>query len=240
MIIYLLTGPQNLSTTLMYSFNQRPDTTVIDEPFYGIQLKQIGKRRPFYDEIMLKMECDDADKVHDDIEQKEKIKGNVFVKNMANTVQYMNENRLLKYHHILLICDPAETIVSHIKIDPSITSEDLCLEHQVKMYDWLKQKTKEDPIVIDCNELRQDSIVVMKQMCRKLNLPFTDEMLSWPAGPKSIDGLWTEASYTEVHASTGFRTPSTVIVTRHDIPSNLVRVYDDVLPYYQKLLSHCT
>jgi hypothetical protein len=70
MIIYLLTGPQNLSTTLMYSFNQRPDTTVIDEPFYGIQLKQIGKRRPFYDEIMLKMECDDANKVHDDIEQK--------------------------------------------------------------------------------------------------------------------------------------------------------------------------
>jgi hypothetical protein len=222
----------------MYSFNQRPDTTVIDEPFYGIQLKQIGKRRPFFDEIMLRMECDNPDKVHDDIEEKEKLKGNVFAKTMVDTVQYMNQNRLSKYRHILLICDPAETIISYTKINPSITSEDLCLEQQVKICEWLKKNTKEGPIVIDSNELRENPTALLKNICRKWHLPFTDEMLSWPIGPKSIDGIWAQASYTEVHASTGFRSPPTAKVTRDDLPSNLVGLYDDVLPYYEKLLSY--
>jgi hypothetical protein len=238
MIIYLFSGPRNISTALMYSFNQRPDTIVMDEPFYGIRVKKIGKKQPFFDEIMLRMECDDAEKIHDEIEENEKIKGNVFVKNMANAAQDMKENRLLKYRHVLLIRDPAETILSLIKINPSITSDSLCLAEQVQIYEWLKAKTKEDPIVIDGNELRRDPAAVLTQTCQKLNLPFTDKMLSWPAGPKSVDGLWAQDLYTEVHASTGFRPPPPTKITRNNIPSNLVSLYDDALPHYQKLLSH--
>jgi hypothetical protein len=223
----------------MYSFSQRPDTTVIDEPFHGMWLKRLGKRQPLIDEILLSIECDDGSKIHDDIEEKEKLKGNVFAKNMGNTIQYMDENRLLKYHHIFLIRDPAETIVSHIKVDPLITSEDLCLEHQVKLYDTLKQKTKEDPIVVNGNDLRRDPTAILTKICGKLNLPFTDKMLSWPAGPKPFDGIWAQAWYAEVHTSTGFRPPPSIKTTRNDIPSNLVQVYDDNLPYYQKLLANC-
>jgi len=240
MIIFLITGPQNASTAFMYSFNQRPDTIVIDEPFYGIQLKKIGKRRPFFDEIMLRMECDNPDKVHDDIEEKEKLKGNVFVKNMANTVQYMNENRFSKYRHIFLISDPAETIVSQIKLEPTLTSEDLGLEQQVRIYEWLKTRTKEEPIVIDSNLLKDNPIIALKHLCRKLHLPFTDEMLSWPMGPKPIDAIWAQTSYTEVHASTSFRSLPMTKISRGDIPSNLVKLYDDVIPYYEKLLSYST
>ena len=239
MIIYLLSGPRNVSTALMYSFSQRPDTTVMDEPFYGIWLKRIGKKQPGFDEIMSAIECDDSSKIHHEIEEKEKLKGNVFTKNMANTVKYMDKNRLLKYRHIFLIRDPAETIVSHSKVDPLITSEDLCLEHQVKIYDWLKQKTKEDPIIVNGNDLRRNPTAILTEMCRKLNLPFTDKMLSWPAGPKPFDGIWAQAWYTEVHASTGFRSPPSTKTTRNDIPSDLVQIYDDSLPYYQKLLANC-
>ncbi len=49
---------------------------------------------------MLRMECDDPEKIHDEIEE------NVFVRNMANTVQHMKENRLLKYRYVFLIRDP--------------------------------------------------------------------------------------------------------------------------------------
>ena len=37
MRIALWSGPRNVSTALMYSFRQRPDTTVIDEPLYSLQ-----------------------------------------------------------------------------------------------------------------------------------------------------------------------------------------------------------
>jgi hypothetical protein len=238
MIIYLISGPRNVSTALMYSFNQRPDTVVIDEPFYGMWLKRLGKRQPYFDEIMLRMECNDADKIHDDIEEKEKLKGNIFAKNMANTVKYMNTKRLLQYRHVFLIRDPADTIISHAKVDSLITSEDLCLEHQVKLYNWIKKSTKEDPIVIDGNELRKDPLTVLTRACNRLNIPFTDEMLSWPVGEKSVNGVWAPAWYNEVHTSTGFRAPPITKITRNDIPTALVKVYDEVLPYYNKLHSY--
>ena len=38
-IINLISGPRNLSTALMYSFSRRPDTKVIDEPFYAHYLR---------------------------------------------------------------------------------------------------------------------------------------------------------------------------------------------------------
>lgn len=238
MIIYLLSGPGTISTALMYSFNQRRDTLIMDEPFYGIYLKQNGKKQAYFDEVMLRMECDDANKIHDEIGAKEKVRGNVFVKNRTNTVKHMNENRLLNYRHILLIQDPAESIVSQINTNPSMTSEDLCLEYQVKIYDWLKTKTKEAPIVIDSNELRTDPAAVLMKTCKKLNLPYTDRMLSWPAGPKSIDGFWAQTSDIEVHLSTGFRSPLSTKITRDDIPKNLLSLYDATLPYYEKLLSN--
>ena len=36
--IHLISGPRNISTALMYSFGNRMDMTVIDEPFYGYYL----------------------------------------------------------------------------------------------------------------------------------------------------------------------------------------------------------
>ena len=45
-IINLISGPRNLSTALMYSFSQRPDTKVIDEPFYAHYLSTTGIDHP--------------------------------------------------------------------------------------------------------------------------------------------------------------------------------------------------
>ena len=41
-IINLISGPRNLSTALMYSFAQRLDTMVIDEPFYAFYLSHVN------------------------------------------------------------------------------------------------------------------------------------------------------------------------------------------------------
>ena len=37
--IQLWSGPRNVSTALMYSFAQRPDTRVVDEPLYAHYLR---------------------------------------------------------------------------------------------------------------------------------------------------------------------------------------------------------
>src|ERR687883_192922 len=39
-------GPRNVSTALMYSFRQRPDTLVVDEPLYGHYLRVTSADHP--------------------------------------------------------------------------------------------------------------------------------------------------------------------------------------------------
>ena len=54
-IINLISGPRNLSTALMYSFSQRPDTVVIDEPFYAHYLVTTGIDHPSREETINSM-----------------------------------------------------------------------------------------------------------------------------------------------------------------------------------------
>ena len=56
--ICLWSGPRNVSTALMYSFAQREDTKVIDEPLYGHYLLVTGAKHPGRKEIMNEINCD--------------------------------------------------------------------------------------------------------------------------------------------------------------------------------------
>jgi hypothetical protein len=50
--INLVSGPRNISTALMYSFAQRADTVVLDEPFYAFYLNKSGIEHPGKDEVL--------------------------------------------------------------------------------------------------------------------------------------------------------------------------------------------
>ena len=52
-IINLISGPRNLSTALMYSFSRRPDTKVIDEPFYAHYLETTGTQHPGREDLQI-------------------------------------------------------------------------------------------------------------------------------------------------------------------------------------------
>ena len=57
-IINLISGPRNLSTALMYSFSRRPDTKVIDEPFYAHYLETTGIKHPAREDTLNSMSSD--------------------------------------------------------------------------------------------------------------------------------------------------------------------------------------
>ena len=52
MLIFMWSGPRNLSTALMRSFENRDDTIVHDEPFYGYYLFKTQLNHPMKDEII--------------------------------------------------------------------------------------------------------------------------------------------------------------------------------------------
>ena len=51
MKIAMWSGPRNISTALMRSFENRPDTFVTDEPFYAHYLKKTGIDHPLREEV---------------------------------------------------------------------------------------------------------------------------------------------------------------------------------------------
>ena len=50
--IAMWSGPRNLSTAMMRSWENRPDTAVIDEPLYAAYLHETGLDHPMRDEIL--------------------------------------------------------------------------------------------------------------------------------------------------------------------------------------------
>ena len=62
--IALWSGPRNISTALMYSFANRQDTKVIDEPLFGYFLKHTGVWRPSAKEVLDNMDLNSASVVN--------------------------------------------------------------------------------------------------------------------------------------------------------------------------------
>ncbi len=56
--IAMWSGPRNISTAMMRAWENRPDTTVVDEPFYAFYLKATGNKHPGFEEVIAQGETD--------------------------------------------------------------------------------------------------------------------------------------------------------------------------------------
>ena len=70
MQIAMWSGPRNLSTAMMYSFGNRPDFDVIDEPFYAAYLNKTGIVHPMRDEIIASQQIDPECVINDLLNKK--------------------------------------------------------------------------------------------------------------------------------------------------------------------------
>src|SRR5271157_3478903 len=50
--IAMWSGPRNISTAMMRAFENRPDTAVVDEPFYAAYLARTGLDHPLRAEVL--------------------------------------------------------------------------------------------------------------------------------------------------------------------------------------------
>ncbi|HEX5914776.1 MAG TPA: hypothetical protein VFY54_16775 [Rubrobacter sp.] len=226
-------GPRNVSTALMYSFRQRADTVVVDEPLYGHYLKTTGADHPGAREVLGVMDGDGERVV------REVILGPCerrihFFKNMAHHLPDLDPGFLDSITNVLLIRNPTEMLPSLAEQLPSPTLRDTGLREQVGILDSILARGGE-PIVLDVRELLLDPPDVLRRVCAGLGIPFDKAMLSWPAGPKPEDGVWAKHWYHNVHASTGFAPYE----PRNDpFPARLKALLEECLPLYERLRDH--
>jgi hypothetical protein len=200
--INLWSGPRNVSTALMYSFAQRTDTRVVDEPIYAHYLRVSGAEHPGREEVLAAMESDGETVVRDVI-LGESDRPVVFFKQMAHHLVRIDHSFLAECANVLLIRDPAEVLTSIVRQIPQPKLDDIGIEKQHELFDELRA-LGQDPPVLDSRELLLDPEGVLTQLCARLGIPFDAAMLSWPAGPRPEDGVWAPHWYDNVHRSTGF------------------------------------
>jgi hypothetical protein len=229
-------GPRNISTALMYSFAQRPDTRVVDEPFYGAFLKHGHARdyHPVADEIMASMECDPA-RVVSEVILGDYDRPVVFFKSMTHHLSVCPDLHFLKkLDNVLLTRDPVDMLPSLKAIIGHPSLEDTGYPELIKVCEEI-EKLNRRPIVIDSRRLLRDPEHYLQSLCKQLELPFEASMLSWPAGPRPEDGIWAPHWYTSTHQSTGF---APYQPKAGPFPDELRPLLKECQPCYERLLEY--
>jgi len=200
--ICVWSGPRNVSTALMYSFAQRADTRVVDEPLYAHYLASSGAEHPGRDEVLAAQDRD-GERVVREVVLGPCDRPVLFCKQMAHHLGGLDRAFLGQVRNVLLVRDPLEMLPSLAAVVARPTLADTGLVEQVELLD--ERRAAGDPVsVVDARELRSDPGRVLGRLCRALGLEFDEAMLRWPAGARPEDGVWAPHWYAAVHRSTGF------------------------------------
>lgn len=233
-IINLISGPRNVSTALMYSFAQRNDTKVVDEPLYGHYLT-ITKEvyHPSQEKYLDNLESDGETAIKELI-LKNHGKPISFIKNMSHHIINLDTSFLDLVENVFLIRDPSQMIPSIVNQIPNPTTRDIALAQQKALFEQL-ESTNQKPIVIDSKQLLLDPKKILSVLCKKLSISFQDSMLNWKSGGITEDGPWAPYWYHNVHKSTGFAPydEKNVKVEKH-----FEKLLEESLDYYRFLYQH--
>jgi hypothetical protein len=234
--IAMWSGPRNISTAMMRSFGNRPDTFVCDEPFYAYYLKSTGLEHPLAAEIVAQGETDwrkVAAWLTGDVPQGKPV---FYQKQMTHhLLPEVERGWLAGVENCFLIRDPRDVITSYVKKNYEPTAIDLGFPQQAEIFEWVCSATGRVPPVIDARDVLEDPRRVLRLLCEAVGVEFTDSMLEWALGFRETDGLWAPHWYTEVATSTTFH-PYRPKVDR--VPETLRGVEEECRRHYEALWRH--
>lgn len=228
--INLVSGPRNISTALMYSFAQRSDTTVVDEPFYAVYLAKTGADHPGKEQVLASLPTREEEVRR--LLKTPSGKGVLFVKNMAHHMEVLEDPYIDGSMNVFLIRDPLQIIASYSAVIEKPVMRDIGIEYQYTLFKNL-QSMGEKTVVVDSGLLLDDPEAVLRQLTGHCGINFEQRMLHWPKGPKSYDGVWATHWYANVHRSTGFETGMT---RSRVLDKALIPLYEQARAFYEKLL----
>ena len=220
--IAMWSGPRNISTAMMRSFDARGDTLVSDEPMYGHFLVNTQTDHPLKGKVIASMQTD-----------REKLRNYLTTHNPDNlsiwyqkqmTQHILDDDDLkwtLKLKNTFLIRNPKDVILSYLK-KFRLEDESLIGFTQLKrIFNFTKENSDLSPVVIDAKDILSSPSRSLSALCQALKIDYSDKMLSWEKGYRDTDGIWASHWYDSVVNTTEF------IFTPRD-NENIPREYQDI------------
>ena len=225
--ICIWSNPRNISTALMYSFAQRNDTQVVDEPLYAHYLSITGKDHPGAKEVLASQD-NNGERVVKKVILGKYDKPVAVFKNMAHHFINLSPDFLDDVINVFLIRNPAQLIASYHQVIQNPTLSDIGLDKQMEIYQLIQN---DKSIVLDSGELLANPKKILKKFCEMVDLPFDQKMLTWKAGPRPEDGVWAKHWYANVHKSRGFAKQAT---SNRPFPPHLIDLLKEAQPIYNQ------
>jgi hypothetical protein len=225
-------GPRNVSTALMRSWQNRPDTTVVDEPLYAHYLKATGLDHPGREEVIGAGETDWRKVVAALLGPVPEGTRVFYQKQMAHhLLAGIEQGWVTGLTNVLLIRDPHEVVASYVRSRADVAPDDLGFPQQIRLYDELETAGTRPP-VIDARDFLLDPESYLRALCHHVGVDFTPLMLAWPPGRRDTDGVWGRYWYDAVWRSSGFaeyrpRSPR--------LEGHAAAVANQCLPMYERL-----
>jgi len=201
-------GPRNISTAMMRSFENRADCAVSDEPFYAAYLAATGLDHPMRDEVLAAQPtawCGVA------AELTGPAPGGAAVWYQKHMTHHMVGGFGLDWadgcRNAFLIRDPARVLASYVVKRGEVTLADIGIVRQRELFDREADRLGAPPPVVEGRDVLADPAGTLGRLCAALGVPFDAAMLAWPAGRRDSDGVWAPAWYDAVERSTGFGAP---------------------------------
>ena len=220
----------------MRAWGNRPDTFVIDEPFYAYYLRATGKKHPGADEIIASSETDWRNVVAQLTGPIPNAKRIFFQKQMAHhLLPAVDREWLGAVTNCFLIREPREVIASYVKKREDPALHDLGFVQQAEIFDFVRVRTSSIPPIVDAKDVLENPDRMLHLLCKAVGVEFSESMLSWPPGLRETDGIWARHWYGEVAKTTSFQPYR----PRHvEVPARLQEIHDRSRESYERLYEY--
>ena len=232
--VAMWSGPRNISTAMMRSFEARGDCAVVDEPFYAAYLSQTGIDHPLRDQVIASQACDWRQVAAQMLGTVPDRKPIWYQKHMTlHLLQDFGRDWLSNVRNAFLIRNPEAVLASYVRKREDVSLADVGFVQQHELFLQVAERQGKAPPVIDSDDVLRDPARTLALLCAALGVRYSDAMLSWSAGRRATDGVWAPAWYQAVEQSTGFVAPGNVPAP--PLPAHLQTLADLARPHYAAL-----
>lgn len=230
--IAMWSGPRTISTAMMRSFGSRPDTAVVDEPFYAAYLATSGVIHPMNAQVLASQPNDWREVVAALLGPVPSGKPVFYQKHMTHhMLPGFGRDWMREVRNAFLIRDPAAVLASYVLKRDAVSLADIGIVQQRELFDDVADRVGSPPPVVEGADVLAAPSRMLANLCAALGIEYTDAMLHWPPGRRPTDGVWAAAWYNTVERSTGFEPPP--LRAPVQLPDHLQRIADEAQPHYE-------
>lgn len=234
--IAMWSGPRNISTAMMRSFENRTDSVVVDEPLYAAYLAATGVDHPGREAVLASQATDWRTVMR--ALTTEAPAPVYYQKHMCQHWLADFPNDLADaLTNCFLIREPRRIIASYARVRPEFGIDELGFRQQKRLFDRECDRLGEAPPVLDATLTLTDPDTVLRLLCRRLGIPFDPRMLAWPSGPRDSDGVWAPHWYASVWRSTGFDAPP-ASAALPVLPARFEQMCEEATTLYESMRPH--